>query len=342
MPIVAIFDQTNADPISHEALAHLPFTPELVEAWESDSDIAFFLAELFRVPLKSLDRSGEYKIGDTTKQTPERLARAKTEALASNANFGSNLLRDSSSNVGLALKYVAAWSALTEALLSESAFCSLPHLLEAETDLECSVNLAAAHYYKQAAQVLRAFLEGQIIDLALAHDPNAFKDWKQGRYRVPPLRGKNGLLKELRSSGVLDQFLRDRIEPAYDNLNATVHGAEQTLIHSGLFTGEHTGRAFRSEKLTVWSRQISDVVEICIRLMKAKTGIWLERLRDRPTMCNICREEARELTGNFSFGGAEFIKYRCRLCRDETTFSKSTSRQVFVVTFESDQVPEGP
>lgn len=336
MPIVAIFDQTDADPVPLSALAHLPFISEPVHDWNIGSDIALFIRDVFSVPMRSLDESGNYETSRTD-QTPERLERAKTDALAGISKFGSSLSPESSTAAALALKYVVAWSALTESVLSESAFSSLPHMLESETDLECSVNLAATHYYKQAAQVLRAFLEGQVVDLALAHDPNAFREWKSGRYHVPSLRGKNGLLRELQSAGVLDNALRGRVDLAYDNLNATVHGAETTLIHSGLFTGEHTGRIFRPEKLDLWSRQVSEVVEISIRMMKAKTRIWLERLRSDPKMCDVCREDTLEEMGSFSFGGAEFLKCRCRLCRSVTSFSKSSGRQVFVVTFDPDQ-----
>ena len=78
--------------------------------------------------------------------------------------------------IGGALKYAIAWHQLTGSILSESAFSSLPHILEAGLDLECSIDLAMDHYYKQASQILRGFLEGQVLDLVLAIDEQAFSD----------------------------------------------------------------------------------------------------------------------------------------------------------------------
>ena len=100
------------------------------------------------------------------------------------------------------------------------------------TDLECALRLAATYFYKQAAQVLRAFLEGQVFDLKLALDEESFSNRKKGNYRVPNLRGRDGLLSNLERQGSLEPILRSRIDFAYEDLNASVHGAERTLIHS--------------------------------------------------------------------------------------------------------------
>ena len=218
-------------------------------------------------------------------------------------------------------------------MLSESAFISLPHILEAETDLECSIDLSITHYYKQAVQLSRAFLEGQVVDLDLAFDQEAFARWKKRLDRgVKNLGGENGLLSKLERSGVLDVALSKRIRTVYKELNAAIHGAEPTLINDGLFVGRHTGRAFRPDKLTSWSRQLSEVVDIAIHLMKYKTEIWLRGLRSQSTMCSVCRENSTENIGGFSFGGKEFVKFRCKLCLDETTRDKRSGELVFVVS----------
>jgi hypothetical protein len=234
--------------------------------------------------------------------------------------------------VGLALKYRLAWQAVCNAVLSESAFVSLPHVLESEEELACSIDLAKNCYYKQAAQVLRAFLEGQVVDLVLACDAAAFIQWKQGTYRVPPLRGRAGILQQLQKAGVLGDALCRRVDTAYENFNSYIHGAERTLINAGLFAGQHTGRVFRPDKLHLWASQLGETVQIGILVMSIKADIWLNELRNKLKICQICNEERLEEIGSFSFGGNAFFTCRCRTCSNEQSFSRASHQRVFVVS----------
>jgi hypothetical protein len=344
MPIAAIFLQTEVDSIFPAALTRIPFASESVRSWNHESDIALFIKDICDVPLKGLYPDGSWRTGNSSKRAAESFAEGKEASLTYHENFvksqtdsnavAHRLSNKSASAVGLALKYLLAWRTLTDTLLSQSAFNSLPHILEADTDLECSLDLAISHYYKQAAQVLRSFLEEQVIDLLLAHNAKAFEDWKHGSFRVPSLRGKNGLLKLLESDRIIVSPLRARVDLAYDQLNSYVHGAETTLIHSGVFKGKHRGRVLDSKKLDIWSKQVTEVVEIGLWLMKEKTHIWSNNLQSQFTMCGICRENTLQEAGGFSFAGTNFLKFRCAACRNEETFSKDPRRRVYVVTVE--------
>lgn len=101
---------------------------------------------------------------------------------------------------------------VAEALLSESACPSLPHLLESCTDLESSASLAAECFYKQASQVLRGFIEGQVVALVFATDSAQFDRWRTGnRLDFRSVRGPNGLLSYLQSQGWIEASLAERV-----------------------------------------------------------------------------------------------------------------------------------
>jgi hypothetical protein len=180
--------------------------------------------------------------------------------------------------------------------------------------------------------VLRLFLEGQVLDLFLANEPQDFALWKKGAYRVPSLRGKHGLLSVLESKGVLTSSVRSRIDQMYEGLNAYVHGAERTLIHSGLFSQRHAGHGFQYPKLEVWSNQVSEVVQIGILILKEKTRIWLNSLRGSST-CTVCREDTLDKIDTFTFAAKEFVRFRCRECKNDETFSKDSGQRVWSVSF---------
>ena len=58
-----------------------------------------------------------------------------------------------------------------------------------------------------------------------------------------------GLLRSLTKQGLLEESLRTRIDSAYGDLNAAIHGADTTLVHRSLFTGQHLGHVFNLAKL---------------------------------------------------------------------------------------------
>ena len=96
---------------------------------------------------------------------------------------------------GLVAKYATAWDGTVNAVLSESAFFSVEHVLESLSEIECSILLASNLYYKQSLQILRNFLEGILIELHFCCQRHDFDNWKQKIYKIPPLRGPKGVLK---------------------------------------------------------------------------------------------------------------------------------------------------
>lgn len=131
-------------------------------------------------------------------------------------------------------KHSIAWAGVTEALLSDSQFFSLPHILEVEEELSCSVLLAKNLYYKQALQNLRSLLELNVLHVHFVGDQVAYTDWQDGRYRVPRLRGSGGLLEQLVTRGAISATLSKSIGELYEELNGTIHSAEGKMLHRGL------------------------------------------------------------------------------------------------------------
>ena len=142
----------------------LPLKAEPIVLWSKSSDLYSFLGDLY---------DGEI-IDDSCRRAPlsyrvygETLFdRGKSPFLKTAAEFQTvaesnrpeprpsedpiqidappNFLEDES--FGLMAKHSIAWSAVVEALLSESQFFSLPHTLEAGEELDCSVLLAKNLY----------------------------------------------------------------------------------------------------------------------------------------------------------------------------------------------------
>jgi hypothetical protein len=217
--------------------------------------------------------------------------------------------------------------------------------LEASADLECSIQLAASHFYKQASSVLRTYLEGQLVDLLLAQDDLNFSKWKAGTYRVPSIRGRRGLLTQLERTSLLDSELQSTIAAKYDDLNASIHGAEHALIHSGVFDERYSGHVFRPDKFTELMRRLSDVTDICLHLMKLKTMVWARTLKSDMERCTQCRERDLADLGGFVFGNCEFIRRRCKSCGHKCTIRKDTNSFVYLVTAApnaGDRRPPGP
>src|SRR5262249_1841318 len=94
-----------------------------------------------------------------------------------------DLYKDSA--FGHAAKYYVAWDGVTDAILSDGAFFSLPHVIELRSELDCAMLLATHLYYKQALQVVRGFLEMSVAELFLCANPTDFKKWKKGTWKAP-------------------------------------------------------------------------------------------------------------------------------------------------------------
>jgi hypothetical protein len=336
--IAAIFDQALDEIFPAEALECLPFTAQKVNDWTIGNDLGRFITALLKTRVGALFSDGAYMSRSAEEIAPSSFQRERRQAIKLrklfvkriNKEFGDIELCEA--ELGRALKYVAAWNAVSNAILEESAFTSLPHVLEGSADLESIVRLLAWHFYKQTSQVLRSFLEGQVVDLTLARNDADFASWKAGTYKVPNIRGAKGLLTQAVSRGDLTNEMKERIDVLLDQLNASVHGAERTLIHSDTFTGRHSGHAFRLDKFLLAATLLAEVVEICLHVMRVKTAIWGRILKAKTDKCEICREPTLTDIAEFEFGNRIFVLRRCPECGHKSTVRKDDGARVYVIS----------
>ncbi|MFC2029841.1 tetratricopeptide repeat protein [Chloroflexota bacterium] len=308
-----------------EALRCLDYTGS------GESDLLGFLRDLFRSP--------QYREVVTEAHALQTYSRGIRQMRGWAEQFGELALGPSpdlwqDSDFGRMAKHAIAWSAVVSNVLQESAFYSVAHLLEAQEDLECSVVLAAAAYYKQALQVLRNHLEGAVLQVHFCENPHVFRAWKKNDYRVPPLRGKKGMLKKLVRRNLITQDVADVASNLYGQLNGCMHGAEGRLIHSGMASGDGWVRQFDASKFADWSAMFCEVAEVGLRLQRVLLTQWGTHEHDDRVFCRICHSEDVSCSPEGQ-GEAELLRCLCNRCGHEMVFDSSSGGQlVHMVTLQ--------
>jgi hypothetical protein len=334
---VAAYRQIDARIPMASVIARLPLIPEPLTRWATDNDLYALIANLSSVQTIVTTKGGEQEV-DFDSLAADRFSKACAQATNLVKRFAKGpeaparrVLRQDPA-FGAAVKSLAAWDVIAEELLSESACPSLPHLLESSTDLESSAELAAASFYKQASQVLRGFIEGQVVALALAADTDSFHRWRTGGVQdFKSLRGKSGLLRRLQSQGLMEVSLAERISALYGDLNYEVHGSEASFIHSGVFVGTHMGHVFRPDRFRQWCDRIVEAVEVCLHVVNTAVEHWQSSLLDS-TVCYVCRSGPLVESDAFALGGKEFRRRQCAACKTEDTIENDTRHRVWVVS----------
>jgi len=312
--------------ISKECVDILPLSAEPIASWESKSDLQILLIEMYKLGGYSL--YGVHLFEEGLKRWEKMLAEFQdnaskaipSPAAGKHAEPVPDLRNDS--YFGLMAKYSIAWDGADGAVLSESAFFSLAHVLEAGTDLEASILLASNLYYRQALQMLRNYLEGLVLQLYFCNNRSDFEKWKAGSYKVPPLRGKDGLLENLQSKGVLPPDLSKLASDMYGDLNSSIHGTERRLVHAGLFEGKWAGQMFTYERFKEWCEYFARCVYFGIHALRLSTNLWdNKRPRDR-IYCDICHNEnVAEFKIDKSRLNEGIVSFTCRRCGSERRFS---------------------
>ncbi len=297
----------------------LPLSPEPIASWNKQSDLLMFLVEMYKLDgyasygkhlfeegLKRWDKTLIEFRDNAVKATPAPAAEEQAEPIP---NFKSD------SYLGLMAKYSIAWHSADEAVLSESAFFSLAHVLEAGSELESSILLAANLYYKQALQVLRNYIEGMVVQLYFCDNLGDFEAWQEGTYKVPSLRGKGGMLEVLESGGLLPTDLSKLASDLYGDLNGSIHGAERRLLHTGVFEGKWAGCIFKYERFKEWCECFARCVDVGIRILRLSSNLWLNTRPQDRIVCDVCHNAiATEFEIDKSELNAGTVSFRCKRC----------------------------
>jgi hypothetical protein len=326
--------------IPEKCLEFVPFIPEGISSWSNDTNLLRYLRCLFDAELTMTAITGEQHVANTIdygnsffdegKHQFRALAtqflrngrKAKpTPAAKERANLISDLRNDKC--FGLMAKNYIAWDGVVSAILSESAFFSIAHVLESIEELDCSMLLACHLHYKQALQVLRNFVEGVVLQLYFCENEIAFVAWKNNQFRVPSFRGRNGVLENLLSRRIISEELTDTASTIYGQLNSTVHGAEIRFTNRGTFTGDWSGRVFSRAQFEEWCRYFAQCVGLAIPVMRVHINIWRDICSADPATirCDICHStndleiEKSDLSANV------FSPVHCRKCGNSMILS---------------------
>jgi len=330
--------------IPKSILSILPFKNEPIDNWNDQSDLLKFLYVLYDKEFSSLSAAGESNLG-TYKSYGKHifdtgLAKFQSTttifhqgAISSSLSPGSTVKKISipdfhkSSEYGLMAKYSVAWDGIVGEILSESAFVSIAHTLESESELNCSILLASNLYYKQAFQVLRGFVETLVLPLFFINNLSSFKQWKEDNFHTPPLRGKNGMLSKLLSDNQIPIDLATEISSIYGTLNGYIHSSESKLIHKGLFTCKWNGQVFQISDFNEWCISFAKVVNVGIKLSEITISSWLnDSAIYKDPFCSVCHNSENFLIDYEDFAGSQNILYHCNVCGN--AYRKKTSPKI--------------
>jgi hypothetical protein len=216
---------------------------------------------------------------------------------------------------GLMAKHYVCYDGVINTALSESYFFSIAHMMETQQELDCSILLAQSLYYKQSLQVLRNFVELMATQILFCHDSNAFDDWRNGKFRLPRFRGKDGLLERLTKEGLISPDLKKSTSDIYSKLNSYIHSMEKNLIHRGIYKGSYRGFIFDYDYFKIWCNSFSEVVENGILLLDAHFE-QVANMKKSGIVCDICHNETKFDSEEDEFAGIKYLRLTCKVCKN--------------------------
>jgi hypothetical protein len=316
--------------IPEKMLGFLPFSEEPVSEWNQKTDLMRFIYALYDYEGRMVDPSGKeirFSWTSVSKEFFDESVKTSNELAESFGSFAKpykdapDFLKDG--YFGQAAKNKAAWERVIQASLEESVFFSLTHVLESETDLQASFLLASQMYYKQALAVLRGFLEDLVLPIKFCADPQAFFAWRSNNYRIPPLRGNRGLLRELETQGVFSRPMSQAISDLYDELNGSIHGLEIRLNYRGLYAGRYRTESFNYQSFREWCEYVNRTMGVAIPLFRTNVIQWEKVLNSKPEgtrVCVVCHNEKDFEVTEVHEGTTKFYLYRCKRCGGESHY----------------------
>ena len=316
---------------------YLPFTPESLISWNSTTDILQFLYTLYDKPAVIISHDGKrthsnyrsygkYVYDEGQKRVWNWIkqfeAIAKKSKLAPGAAVPAIEIPDFSADptFGKTAKYIIAFDGVVREIMQEGAFFSIAHVMESETDLECSIILAINLYYRHSLQVLRSMLENLVLPIYFSNNEADFLAWRRNNYRMPRLRGKNGMLRKLVGRNQLSKDLANEIAGLYGELSKSIHGSESRLVHKGFYTGRWIGHVFKKPDFHRWCNCLSKLLDLAIRLLRIHIVAWEKAYENKGIICQVCLNDDFDVEKE-KFGGELYVNYHCRRCGYTMTFS---------------------
>jgi hypothetical protein len=344
------------------AIDVLPLSAEPMSQWKKEVDIRLFAKALYPAPFyppptRELNADLEKEMREQARVFTKNLMEAQ------NASTYIDFYQDH--RFGQVAKYALALKCCIQSLLEDAGFYSLAHVLEADSDLECSLLLASHFYYKQATLMLRNILEEIFLPIHFCDSVVDFNAWKADSYRTPNLRGKDGLIKRLLKKNIIHEPLATRVSNLYRDLSSYVHGSQSTLIHQNVHLGEVHRVEFEESVFSAWCQLFCECVDVCARLLKINFDQWktirslkFETLaKVGKTFCHTCHnEEAFDrwlLPSKYVFvrrkeedirenvNDLAFYWYICQICGHTITVNAVETPLNIVICISTDGLPSG-
>jgi hypothetical protein len=315
----------------------LALRAEAIDSWADNCDLAQFLGDLYDQDVVGYMADGRMFRSNSRDYGLQLYADGRTKYLAKAVEFGVTAhahrfetlegqgipdqipVFEQDPDFGLMAKYAIALEGVTTAMLEESAFFSVAHMLEVVNELECSQLLASHLFYKQALQVLRGFVELSVLHLAFANYPDRYARWVQRdvSFRIPALRASAdqiGLIEKLQLEGLIPDDLRRATERLYGDLNGAIHSNEARLINRGADTDAWVGLQFKRDQYVDWCRYLAQSAIIGIRLLAYMLALRLHRPHPEGLTCSECgQRNSYDIVAERS----RFVTIKCRDCGHE-------------------------
>lgn len=309
----------------------MPFRAEPLTEWTKEGDLFRFLDRLcdttgkmiepdgatrsvsYRDYANSLYETGKIGLEATASRFYSEARSAKPAAAAAVAAIiPPDFRRDAA--FGLAAKAFIAWDGIVDTVLSDGAFYSLTHLLEASSEIECSIFLAEKLFYKQAIQVLRNYVEELVLPLYFCAKPEEFELWKVGDYRIPFMRRpKIGMLDQLQDLGVISTAVAREVSNLYGELNGAVHAKAESMLHRGIETREYRGHVFKYEDFRLWTEFLARTVKVGTELLRINIQQWEASMGPGKLYCDLCKGETLDPVDPEP-DASGYQTLRCRRC----------------------------
>jgi hypothetical protein len=323
------YSKTPGIIIPRECIQLLPFSEIPADEWDDQGSLGRFLRLLCDRDGVRIDSEGtkqavnyafyaEFLYSSGLERIREHVSRFESEIASDESASTYQFLR--SAPFGKAMQYEAAWKGTVSAILSEGAFFSLAHILEAEADLDCSLKLAQSSFYRQALQSLRCFLEDVLVQLYFCNEPANFNKWKLDDFQVPRLRGRGGYLQKLVEKGLLSESLAKRAHSLYGDLNASVHGAERELLYEGIAKGRNIGPAFLEERFIRWCNCYSECIDVALRALHEHLAWWDENRLGDHVVCSTCHGSESFQYVERRVAGRLIVRRTCTQCGTNLDF----------------------
>ncbi len=312
---------TNAI-IPKEIFKSLPFKEENINSWNEKTDLLKFLVMLF-------SGTGYESYGDYSYDTGIEHYKSLAIIFESNAKNVQPAPGSKTQNVkvldflhsgkyGLLSKYMIAWDGIVQSMLSENAFFSIIHILEGQMDLRCSVQLASNLYYKQAFQILRSFIENNILQVHFCDNLTDFSNWKNNSYHTPALRGKKGLLSQLLDKKLITKKISIETANLYGDLNGYIHGSVDKLLNKGIYKGKWEGYLFKEKDFNLYTNYLIRTIRNAIEITRISLAQWEKNYAGK-IICSVCHSVDFKIRKNMH-NEKNLNQYTCKTCGNKALY----------------------